>query len=336
MARYSYNSYGRGTSRIRRWLYVISGWILVLLIVAAVFAFIYGYHPFSKNEYETTPEKETELPVLSEPEPNLPKIAAKSIAEPNSKATNVIAEAMELINAKPARIIEARDKLNDEALPICQSSEQRAIVKKLLSGLADRWLFSRKIFPQDSLCGSYKVEPGDQLRTIGEQFKVSWEILSEINKVRPENLPAGGIIKVIKGPFHARIHCSTFTMDLYLQNAFVRSFSVGLGMPGKETPTGLWLVKPGGKLERPRWTNPATGRTYEPDDPNYPLGSRWIGLEGLEGEAKDRDGFAIHGTKDPEEIGTAGSQGCIRMDNGDAILMYNLLMPGFSRVEVVE
>jgi len=103
-----------------------------------------------------------------------------------------------------------------------------------------------------------------------------------------------------------------------------------------ETPTGFWVVKPDGKLIKPVWTDPVTGKTYHPESPDYPLGSRWIGLEGVSGQAKDRTGFAIHGTKKPGEIGTAGSQGCIRLHNGDVIRVYNLLMPGFSQVEVVD
>jgi len=116
----------------------------------------------------------------------------------------------------------------------------------------------------------------------------------------------------------------------------VRSFPVGLGKPGRETPTGVWVVKPGNKLIKPPWWDEEAERLYQPDDPDYPLGSRWIGLEGIEGEAVGRTGFAIHGTKDPNEIGTAASRGCIRLHNGDAVLVYNLLMPGHSRVEVVE
>ena len=123
---------------------------------------------------------------------------------------------------------------------------------------------------------------------------------------------------------------------MYLQNTFVKSFKIGIGKPGRETPKGLWIVRPGGKLIRPRWTDPDTGKTYESDDPDYPLGSRWIGLEGLEGDAKGREGFAIHGTKIPEEIGGATSRGCIRMYNGEVILMYNLLVPTCSKVEVVD
>ena len=125
-------------------------------------------------------------------------------------------------------------------------------------------------------------------------------------------------------------------MDLYHQETFVRSFRVGLGEPETETPTGLWRVRSDGKAERPIWTDRTTDKTYLPDDPDYPLGSRWIGLEGLKGNAKGREGFGIHGTKDPEQIGTTGSRGCIRMRNGEVILLYNLLAPNLSTVEVVE
>jgi hypothetical protein len=335
MARYHSSWYSRQRGRTRNWIYIISA----LLIIAVVIAVILRYHPFAKNKDElidTTTEKRTIPSALRPaPESDLLEIALEPLAEPNPKVDDLIVEAMALINGKPARIIEARDRLN-EVLPMQQSRQQREVVKEQLSKLADEWLFSRKIFPQDGLCGSYKVKPGDLLSAIGKQHKVPWEILKEINGIaRAEALPAGGIIKVINGPFHTRIYRSTFTMDLYLQNTFVKSFPVGLGQPGMETPTGLWCVKPGGKLIKPAWTD-HTGKTFRPEDPDYPLGSRWIGLEGLEDEAKDRTGFAIHGTKKPEEIGTAGSRGCIRLHNGNAILLYNLLVPTFSQVEVVE
>ncbi|MHC4389613.1 MAG: L,D-transpeptidase, partial [Planctomycetota bacterium] len=110
---------------------------------------------------------------------------------------------------------------------------------------------------------------------------------------------------------------------------------VGLGKVDTETPTGLWRVEPGGKLVKPQWTD-QFGKTHHPGDPNYPLGSRWIALEGLRGEAKDRTGFAIHGTKEPEQIGSRGSMGCIRMHNGEAIMVYNMLADGLSQVEVTD
>ena len=159
----------------------------------------------------------------------------------------------------------------------------------------------------------------------------------QINNIaKPENLQAGRALKIVKGPFHAKVHRSTFTLDLYLGDMYVRSFKVGLGKPGYETPTGVWRVQENGKLIQPPWTDPDSGRLYKATDPDYPLGSRWVALDGLEGAAKDRTGFAIHGTKEPDQIGTAGSRGCIRMYNGDAVLIYNLLTPVYSHVEVLD
>jgi len=349
MARYP--SIHGSRRRKQRWVYVISA----LLIVAVVIAFVRRKRSvLDKGETvetltSTNVETEAVTPAFVAPKlevksgPNLLEVAPEPtaessprVAESSPRVAELIAEAMACLNTEPAGIIDARDRLN-EALPMPMSGQQRAFVKGQLSKLADKWLFGRTIFPQDRLCESLQVRPGDLLSTIGRQFKVPYEILMEINKIsRPETLQAGEMIKVINGPFHARVYRSTFTMDLYLQNTFVGSFPVGLGEPGMETPTGLWVVKPGGKLISPTWTDPVSGKTYQAEDPDYPLGSRWIGLEGISGDAKDRTGFAIHGTKNPEQIGTAGSQGCIRLHNGDAILMYNLLMPGFSQVEIVE
>ncbi|MDD5065139.1 MAG: L,D-transpeptidase family protein [Phycisphaerae bacterium] len=330
-----------------RWMYVI----LALLIIAVVVAFVYKPH-FSSRTKDTAVSADTAKPAESktimpavksaaepatetEGEPNLLRFA-QTTAEDNPWVAELITEAMSYIEARPVRIIDARDRLN-ETLPLPMSEQQRAIVKERLSEFADKWLFSRTIYPQDRLTGTYKVKPGDLLSTIGRQFKVPYEILMEINKIdSPEALRAGETIKIINGPFHTRVYLSTFTMDLYLQNTFVRSFPVGLGQPGMETPTGLWAVKEGGKMISPRWTDQVTGKTYEAEDEDYPLGSRWIGLEGIKGDAVGRTGFAIHGTKDPNGIGIAASQGCIRLHNGNAILVYNVLVPGDSHVEVVE
>ena len=350
MARRSHRP--RGRRRNVNWIYIIP----VLLIVAVAIAFHYG--PFGKDEStdetaDITPEanvpemNETEPEVVigpepeplpePSPEPNLPDIAPVPDVEPNPEVAELIAEATAQLGEKPSRIIDAREKFN-VALRMPMNVQQRTFVKDQLSELASKWLLSKTIIPDDELCGSYLVKSGDLLSTIGKRYKVPWEILKEINKIsRPEALQAGEQIKVINGPFHAKVYRSTFTMDLYLQDeTFVRSFRVGLGKEETETPTGLWRVKSDGKLIKPPWPDPVTGRMYHPEDPDYPLGSRWIGLEGIKGNAKGRTGFGIHGTIEPEQIGTTGSRGCIRMHNGEVILIYNLLVPNLSTVEVVE
>ncbi len=247
-----------------------------------------------------------------------------------------ITEALSLARSQPGAVIQVRDKLN-KLLQGQPGPEQRQAIKDQMAKLSQDWLFGPAAYPGDMLCDSYTVKSGDVLDVLGRRMKVPYEMLMQINGIQQaRNLQKGRTIKMIHGPFHVKIYRSTFTMDLYLQDMYVRSFKVGLGAPGTETPTGLWRVKDGGKLIQPPWYDKKTNRTYRPTDPDYPLGTRWIALDGLEGNAKGRTGFAIHGTKDPDQIGTAASQGCIRMQNTDAELMYNLLIPIYSQVEVVD
>lgn len=343
MARDPWGLYGRERSRSRVWIYVA----VALLGVAALYGVYKIVNPSGRhmpgsglatvddsNEANEVVAVVVKLPVETEPTP-ADEEKRETLAG-NPEAAGLIEEAVGFISSQPSRIIAARDKLN-EALAMPMSPQQRALVKKKLSELADKWLFSVTVFPEDRLCDYHRVQLGGILTEIGKQLKVPYQILTMINRIgRPEALQGGAMIKVVNGPFHAKIYRSTFTMDLYLQDTFVKSYPAGLGKPGRETPTGVWLVKVGGKLIKPPWTDPDTGRTYRPEDDDYPLGSRWISLEGIKGDALGRTGFAIHGTKKPEQIGTAGSRGCVRLHNGDVILMYNVLMEGFSRVEVFE
>ncbi len=265
-----------------------------------------------------------------------PTMTSSIPASMESSVNEAVAEAFAILNANPSRLIEVRDKLN-EIVKGPMTTAQSQLVKDKLSTLADQWLFGLSVYPGDTFCESYTVQSGDQLRIIGERHKVPYEILMTINRLpRPEALRADQKLKVVNGPFHAKVNRSTFTLDVYLQTTFVKSYPVGLGKPGYETPTGGWLVKPGDKLIKPQWTDPDTGRVYRAEDSDYPLGSRWIGLDGVEGNAVGRTGFAIHGTNDPNQIGKPGSRGCIRLHNGDAVAVYNMLMPGLSKVQVID
>ena len=56
---------------------------------------------------------------------------------------------------------------------------------------------------------------------------------------------------------------------------------MGLG-ERNSTPVGIFTVRAGSKLINPAWTNPWTGQHFDRDDPNIPIGERWIGLRGID------------------------------------------------------
>jgi LysM repeat protein len=283
--------------------------------------------PVEEVPAETAP-KPAPLPVITEP-----LVTTEALDEESSQqAKDDVEAALKLRDA--GKIIEARELLND-TLNEKLSPNLRSAVKFQLSKLAEKWLFSGEVFAGDKLTSRYQVQRGDHLEGIAKQYKVPYELLMQINGIdRPELLRAGQHIKVIEGPFNVVVYKSNFAMDLYLQNKYIKTYRVGLGKAEYETPSGRWQVESGGKLIKPTWTDPDTGKTYVGNDPDYPLGSRWIAIEGIDDATRPRTGFAIHGTKDPESIGTRSSRGCIRLYNGDVVEVYNLLYGGISEVQI--
>ena len=235
------------------------------------------------------------------------------------------------------KLIVARDKYN-AALAMPLSPQVRDAVKDRLSTLSQKWFFAPQLLPDDTMTEAYKVSPGDKLELIGKSFKIPSDLIMRINGIKDaRSLQAGKTLKIPKGPFHLKVYRSSFTLEVWQDNkVFVKRYRVGLGAEGKDTPTGTFRVKSNGKLIRPPWPNPETGKIVHPDDPLYPLGTRWIGLDGIDGPAKGRTGFGIHGTKEPESIGKRSSQGCIRLYNGEVQELYDLMTQGVSEVVVMD
>jgi LysM repeat protein len=234
------------------------------------------------------------------------------------------------------QVLEARQELNSLLRDGALSGRVAAEVRTLLAGLADQTVFARKLTPGDPLQESHTIQPGDRLIHIARKLDLPHEILMEINKIHDAGtIRADQKIKLLHGPFHARIYKSDFRLDLYLGDLYVRSYAVGLGAdPG--TPEGAWKVKD--RLPNPTYYPSASAtekRIIAPDDPDNPLGEYWIGLEGVEGDAVGHDGYGIHGTIEPESIGKAVSLGCVRMHNEDVAFVYKCLLPGKSTVTVL-
>lgn len=306
--------------------------IIVIIIAAGIF-----FRPAGKNadEKAANSPQTAQQAVSQQPgdtSSGQTKVDVAAVANPRVAA--LFKDAQDCIVS--GKIITARNTLND-ILNMSLDTFVRETVKKQLNDLAQNWLFSRTVHLGDDLCSSYKVQSGELLSQIAAKFKVPYQFLMKINNISSEkSLLADQVIKVVHGPFHAILYSSSFTMDLYLQNIYVKTYRVGLGKPGHETPIGLWKAKVGGKMVKPTWTDPETGKTYHADDPDYPLGSGWIALEGTDSRTSGIEGIAFHGTNDETTIGTKSSRGCIRLYNGELVELYDMFEPGYSELRVVE
>lgn len=250
------------------------------------------------------------------------------------------------------KLIAERDLLNRAYFSGRLGPQSAADARSRLEYLASSTILSDRVFDADPYDMTYMVQRGDTLegrrgieRT--HELHVPSQMIVRINRMPSATaLRAGKPIKLIKGPFHAIVDKSEFTMDLFVQReglepVYVRRLIVGLGRNDR-TPVGLWRVDPAKKLQQADWNPPLTAgvdqRIIRWGDPNYPLGTRgyWIGLEGIERKTQFKHGFGIHGTNDPSSIGRAASLGCIRLTDEDIDFIYGALYVKYSTVTIRE
>jgi hypothetical protein len=240
------------------------------------------------------------------------------------------------------RPIEARRTLSDALLrgDLDESVSDR--VRAELAELNERLVFSPEVVPDDPFAMSYTIRSGDLLSRVPKRMglQLDWRLIQEINRISdPRRIREGQRIKVLTGPFHAVVVKRDYRMDIFMgegqDRVYVRSYDVGLG-EFNSTPVGRFRVARDSKLIDPEWRDPRTGKVYSGGAPDNPIGGHWVGLVGDEPHLADVQGYGIHGTIEPDSIGRQASMGCVRMRADDVAIVWTMLMPTVSEVEVVE
>lgn len=197
--------------------------------------------------------------------------------------------------------------------------EERRAITQMLDYLAGVVIYSR----QPVLEPAYQVSAGETLKEIAAKYNVTSELLRKINGLPPHgSLSEGQTLKVVRGPFHARVDLDAHELLLTLgeRGYYAGRFRIGVGrnQVGLE---GEYTVQE--KRVNPPFIGPE-GR-IDADDPNNPLGERWIGLN---------HEIGIHGTHDPSCIGNSNAKGMICLGDRDAEDVFDILTIG-SRVTIV-
>ena len=250
---------------------------------------------------------------------------------PPLKAPSIeLSEGMNLIGE--GKLVEGRQRLSrlltDPASGISVLDAQT--IRDTLASVNQNLIFSPQVDPTDPLTESYIVQPPDLISKLAPRYHIPAALIEEVNHVEARKIAVGRKLKLIKGPFHAVVHKGEYRMDVFLddstsgQRIYIRSFQVGLG-EGNSTPTGMFIIRQGGKVSNPSWSNPRTREYFEPGNPKNPIGKFWMALEGEEEINKNKDGYGIHGTIDPDSIGKQASMGCVRLRDDDIALVYKLL-----------
>jgi lipoprotein-anchoring transpeptidase ErfK/SrfK len=151
------------------------------------------------------------------------------------------------------------------------------------------------------------------------------------------NIPEAYLRHIVD--YHRKEAPGTIVVDpdaRYLYYVLEKGKAIRYGVTvGEEALVFSGVAKVGRKEEWPSWTPTADIKKRLgniPDHvgpgPHNPLGSRGLYLY-----ANGKDTlYRIHGTNQPEYIGSAISSGCIRMTNEDVIDLYNRVKMGTSVV----
>ena len=249
-----------------------------------------------------------------------------------------VQKGLDLIKAN--RLVDGRLILSRALASGSLSHAEAEFVRDTLTTLNERLVFSPEVAADDEYTLTYTIGGGDILARIVKRMalQVNWRFIQRVNRIDdPRNIREGDRIKLVTGPFHAIVDKSDYTLDLYLgegdTQVYIRTFPVGLG-EFNSTPVGLFRIRPRSKLVNPEWINPRTRERFAADDPNNPIGERWLGLEGISDAVRDVSGYGIHGTIEPDSIGRQASMGCVRMHHEDVAIIYEVLIEGASTVRI--
>jgi len=177
-----------------------------------------------------------------------------------------------------------------------------------------RWkaLFSKEITP-DSM--AYTVKSGDSLYVLALKNHTTVDFIKKINGLKGDSIYPKMKLKIHTAPFSMVVDKSKNTLVLYSGDVPVKKYLVATG---KENSTPVGKFKITDKLMNPTWFK--TGAILPPGSPKNALGTRWMGF--------DKRSYGIHGTIEPQSIGTQASEGCIRMLNEEVEELYSLVPVG--------
>jgi lipoprotein-anchoring transpeptidase ErfK/SrfK len=163
------------------------------------------------------------------------------------------------------------------------------------------------------------VQPGALRREIGESL--AGAEASRTVAIPARTLKPKVTTKQLSDRFShfIAISRSKRVLRLFIDRKLEKSYRVGIGALGFETPAGMYEIEsmaanPAWYVPDKAWAGDLAGKVIAGNDPDNPIKARWMGFW---------DGAGIHGTADEASIGTAASHGCIRMTVKDVIDLYD-------------
>lgn len=212
-------------------------------------------------------------------------------------------------HTKKGELLEAQRVLK-ELLPRFVTDPRVEEVQKRLEAVNMRILISGLMAPGRTV--QREVVAGDTLSMIADEYRTTVAFIKKQNGLTTDIIRRGQLLRIWTGRLSAVVDKSQNILVLSSDGDLIKIYRVATGKDNI-TPVGTFKIVT--KLKEPAWTH--EGRVIPYGDPKNILGSRWMGF--------DLAGYGIHGTTDPEKIGTQVTAGCVRMRNEDVEELYGLL-----------
>ncbi len=216
------------------------------------------------------------------------------------------------------------DGAGDDYRRVMESSgpeEVRAEARQRLGEINFARLFSRRDIPGTL---AYTVRPGDSLAAIAHRYRTTADLVRKLNHLPGNTIHPGQVLRVPARSFSVRVSKSKNTLTLLYGGEFFKEYPVGTGRDNL-SPKGEFTIVT--KLIDPPWFH--RGEVLPPFDERNILGTRWMGFQ------DPYAAYGIHGTTQPETVGTSSSEGCVRLRNPDVEELF-IFLPRGARVIIEE
>jgi len=251
-------------------------------------------------------------------------ILALSLPSKNREEKNVSVERFSLKDAESAfdsgKLLEARDLYKEVAKKALAVKELKKIQERL-EEINIKILLSPTM---DEYSTTYVVKHGDALVKIAKKFGTTVNLIKRANNLSSDVIRPNQKLKVSSCKFSIVVDKSQNLLFLKREAEVIKTYIVSTGKDNS-TPTGTFSIA-NDKLIKPTWYK--TGAIIPPDSPDNILGSRWMGLKGVDDGGVEIDGYGIHGTTKPNELGKQITLGCVRMKNEDVEVLFDIISVG--------
>ena len=320
--------------------------VLALIIISIISLILFIFRDSLPEISFGDDDKKTEEVAKPQPTEEVKPVEKVEVKEPVKVVEEVKVEVP--VEVEPKII---KDSIYDEASKLFEAHKYSESRELLWKAIADKkltekdqlfWQYAELLDKINTLIITtdlyvpdkirHTIVAGDSLSKLAKRYKTTVETIKKTNNIPAERdtVFAGQSLSIYAGFWSVKAIKSQFKLILFDQNRVFKVYDIATGRQNR-TPVAKFTIKT--KQKNPDWCPP--GRVVPSGHPDNPLGTRWMGLKEVDKTYSQHQGYGIHGTADPDSIGSSASNGCLRLRNEDVEELYDIL-PYHTFVEIVD